>query len=345
MRFDDIWVAGTGGTLGERVPVERAVASGDYSADAAKSTGQVSVAMSRQAPPEMAVAAGRRAVKSAEDGGATVGPDTFYLHSHSHFQGVDMWPAACWIAGELLGTDLRSLPMSVQAASNGSLGSLEIAAHMLIARPHTPSALITVADRFAPPADRWYLSPGMVFGDGAAAAVLTRGSGQLRLRSLVSETDAALEGLSRGDEPFRTAPQPGSDMRGRTRAFLAHGGLSLKDVRRRSAERTHSVVTRALDEAGKSLGDVDWFVTPFVGRALFHDSFVRPFDGFTPKNTVHELGLTTGHLGPADGLYALHHLIRDDLLAPGATVLVLGTGMGFTFSAAVLTREDTPCVR
>ncbi|WP_066362988.1 ketoacyl-ACP synthase III family protein [Herbidospora mongoliensis] len=345
MRFDDIWVAGTGGTLGERVPVERAVACGDYSADAAKSTGQVSVSMSRQAPPEMAVSAGRRAIKSAEDGGAVLDPDTFYLHSHSHFQGVDMWPAACWIAGELLGTDLRGMPMSVQAASNGSLGSLEIAANMLTARPEVPSALITVADRFAPPADRWYLSPGMVFGDGAAAAVLTRSSGRLRLRSLVSETDATLEGLSRGDEPFRSAPQPGADMRNRTRSFLAHSGLSLKDVRRRSADRTHSVVTRALDDAGKSLDEIDWFVAPFVGRALYQDSFIRPFDGFTPRNTLLELGLSTGHLGPADGLYALHHLIRDDLIAPGASVLVLGTGMGFTFSAAVLTREDTQCVR
>ncbi|WP_061300555.1 ketoacyl-ACP synthase III family protein [Herbidospora cretacea] len=345
MRFDDIWVAGTGGTLGERVPVERAVASGDYSAEAARSTGQVSVSMSRQAPPEMAVAAGRRAVKTAEDTGAHVGPDTFHLHSHSHFQGVDMWPAACWIAGELLGTDLRGMPMSVQAASNGSLASLEIAANTLTARPELPSALITVADRFAPPADRWYLSPGMVFGDGAAAAVLTRNSGLLRLRSLVSETDAALEGLSRGDEPFRSAPQPGADMRGRTRAFLAHSGLSLKDVRRRSAERTHSVVTRACDEAGVPLEDLDWFVTPFVGRALHQDSFLRPFDGFTPRNTLLELGLATGHLGPADGLYALHHLVRDDLIAPGASVLVLGTGMGFTFSAAVLTREDTTCAR
>ncbi len=176
--------------------------------------------------------------------------------------------------------------------------------------------------------------------------MLTRGSGRLRLRSLVSETDATLEGLSRGDEPFRSAPQPGADMRGRTRSFLAHSGLSLKDVRRRSADRTHSVVTRALDEAGLELQDqIDWFVAPFVGRALYQDSFIRPFDGFTPRNTLLELGLATGHLGPADGLYALHHLVRDDLIAPGASALVLGTGMGFTFSAAVLTREDTTCVR
>jgi 3-oxoacyl-[acyl-carrier-protein] synthase III len=339
MRFDDIWISGTGGTLGDLVPIGRAVEDGSYSAEVAESTGMVSVAQSSQAPPEMAVTAGRQALKEAAAHGTEIGPDTLYLHSHSHFQGVDMWPAACWIGGELLGTRMAGMPMTVSAASNGSLACLEIAASMLSGRPELPSALITVADRFAPPTDRWYLSPGMVFGDGAASAVVTRGGGRLRLLSCVSETDAALEGLSRGDEPFRTAPEERPDMRRRTREFLARGELSLRDVRSRSADRTASVVSRALSDAGLSMDGIDWLVTPFVGRALFKESFVRPLDS-VPGNTLAELGLTIGHLGPADQLYGLDHLLREELLEPGARVLLIGTGMGFTFSAAVLAADN-----
>jgi len=338
MRFDNIWIAGTGGTLGAFEPVAAAVADGRYSADAAESTGMVSYARSTQAPPEMAVTAGRQAVKEAAEKGARVDADTVLLHSHGHFQGIDLWPAACWIARELLGEQVDSTPMTVNAWSNGSLAALDVAASTLIARPDVPSALITLADRFAPPTDRFHTSPGMVFGDGAAAGVVTRDTGRLRLRSLVSRTDTVLEGLSRGAEPFRTAPEGQPDMRRRTREFLASGEVSLKGVHTRTADCTRRVVGRALDEAGVTADEIDWFLTPFVGRTLYRESFVRPL-GITPRNTVHELGLTIGHLGPCDQMYGLDHLLRNDLLNPGDRILVIGTGMGFTFSAAVLTAD------
>jgi 3-oxoacyl-[acyl-carrier-protein] synthase III len=117
---------------------------------------------------------------------------------------------------------------------------------------------------------------------------------------------------------------------------VACGELSLRDVGMRTAERTRSVVTRALADAEVDGADVDWLVGPFIGRTLFNDSFVKPLD-FTPKNTLLDFGLTIGHLGAADQLYALNHLLDEGLLEPGGRVLAIGTGMGFTFSAAVLT--------
>ncbi|MGV9253711.1 ketoacyl-ACP synthase III family protein [Streptomyces sp. NPDC003697] len=338
MRFDNIWIAGTGGTLGAFEPVAAAVAGGRYSAEAAESTGMVSYARAAQAPPEMAVTAGRQAVKEAAEKGVRVDTDTLLLHSHGHFQGIDLWPAACWIARELLGEHVDSTPTTVNAWSNGSLAALDVAASTLIARPDVPSVLITLADRFAPPTDRFYTSPGMIFGDGAAAGVVTRDTGRLRLRSLVSRTDTVLEGLSRGAEPFRTVPEGQPDMRRRTREFLASGEVTLRDVHTRVGDCTRQVVGRALDEAGITADEIDWFLTPFIGRTLYNESFIRPL-GITPRNTVHELGLTIGHLGPCDQMYGLDHLLRNDLLTPGDRILVIGTGMGFTFSAAVLTAD------
>lgn len=340
MKFADVWVAGTGGVLGERVPIAEAVAAGRYDPAAAAASQMVSYAVAGQAPPTMAVTAGRTALKEAAEYGVESTPDTLFVHSHTSFQGIDLWPAQCWIAGELLGTQLDEMPMTVDAASNGSLAALGVAATALESRPELPAALITVADRFAPPVDRWNLSPGMVFGDGAAAAVLTRGRGQFRLLSLVSRTDTALEGLSRGDEPFRESPVGVVDTARRTREFLARGELSLRDVRARSADGVRTVVTRALADAGvASVEDIDWYLAPFVGRALYQDGFVRPLPG-KPKRTLADLGLTIGHLGPGDQLYALHHLVEEGLLRPGQRLMLVGTGMGFTFSAAVLTVAD-----
>ncbi|GAA1739806.1 ketoacyl-ACP synthase III family protein [Luedemannella helvata] len=340
MRFDDIWIAGTGATLGDAVPISGAVAAGSYSAEAAESTGMISYSQTAEAPPEMAVTSGRQAIKAAAERGVEVGPASLHLHSHAGFQGIDQWSAACWIAGELIGTRLDTMPITVAAWSNGSVASLDVAAGMLSANPALPSALITLADRFGPPGNRFYTSPGMVFGDGAAAAVLTRGGGRLRLVSCVAEADTVLGGLSRGDEPFRLSPSPEpADSRRRTREFLARGEVSLRDVRDRTAERIRSVVTRALAEAEVGTAEVDWLVGPFIGRALYHDSFVRPLD-IRPRNTLLELGLTIGHLGAADQIYGLHHLVESDRLDPGSRILLIGTGMGFTFSAAVLTAED-----
>jgi 3-oxoacyl-[acyl-carrier-protein] synthase-3 len=336
MQFDDVWVAGTGGVLGELAPIERALSAGDYDRRAAESSSMVSYSVANAAPPEMAVQAGRAAV--AEAGAVDVEADagTLLIHSHTHFQGIDVWPAECWIAGELLGERLSGIPLSVGAASNGSLASLGVAASMLSANPSMPTALITAADRFGPPVDRWKLSPGMVFGDGAAAAVLARGAGRLRLDSVVSETDTSLEGLSRGDEPFRIVPTLEVDTARRTREFLARGRLTLRDIRDRSADGVRTAVRRALDEAGCALGEMDWVIPPFVGRTLLRDSFLRPL-GLEAPRTLATLGLTIGHLGPADHLFALNHLVAQDLLAPGERLLLIGTGMGFTFSAAVLT--------
>ncbi|MEU9607373.1 ketoacyl-ACP synthase III family protein [Streptomyces sp. NPDC048057] len=339
MRFDDVWIAGTGSVLGDLVPISTAVEDGSYDPLAAESTGMVSYSRAASAPAEMAVAAGRLAVKEAAALGVTTGPDTLHLHGQASFQGIEMWSAPCWIAGELLGTRLPEMPKAVSAWSNGSMAALDIAANALTARPELTTALVTVADRFAPPADRFHTSPGIVFGDGAAAAVLTRGGGRLRLLSHVAETDTVLGGLSRGDEPFRTAPPPERpDMRRRTREFLSRGDVSLRDVIQRTADCTRTVVARALADADVAPDGVDWLLAPYVGRTLYRDSFERPLD-LEPRHTLAELGRTIGHLGSVDQLHSLDHLIGHDLLEPGQRLLLIGTGMGFTFSAAVLAAD------
>jgi 3-oxoacyl-[acyl-carrier-protein] synthase-3 len=175
----------------------------------------------------------------------------------------------------------------------------------------------------------------MVFGDGAAAAVLARGHGQVRLVSCVSEADTALVGLARGNEQFATASQGPPDSRRRTREFLATGELTLADVRRSSADHVRSVVHRALEDAELTIDDVDWYLPPFVGRDMFRESFVEPLPPMRAR-TLLSTGLTIGHLGAADHLFAVDHLLAEGVLTPGDRVLLLGTGMGFTFAAAVL---------
>ncbi|REK89812.1 3-oxoacyl-ACP synthase [Streptomyces inhibens] len=337
MRYDDLWIKGTGSYLGELRPVAPDIAAGRYAEKDAREAGTVSVSTADLAPPEMAVRAGRDALAAA---GTTRPSSTLHLHGSTYFQGLDMWPAACWIAGQLLGETLDTLSMQASALSNSSLACLELAGSLLAGRPDLSGALLTCADRFAPPGvDRWNIDSGMAFGDGAAAAVLGRGGGALRVLSVVSYTDTSLEGLQRGDEAFHPVSPTALEtlpMRRRAREFFAQGTMAPKEARQRSVDAVQRVVTAALDEAGCSIGEARWVVPPFVGRRLFESGFVEPL-GLDPERTLFEFGLTTGHLGSVDQLLSLDHLLGNGLLRPGDRVVLIGTGMGFTFTCAVLT--------
>jgi 3-oxoacyl-[acyl-carrier-protein] synthase-3 len=331
VRFDDVWITGTGGVLGELLPVRQAVADGRYAAADAAEAGMTSVSVSAASPPEMAVRAGRLALGTATPG--------LHLHGAARFQGIDLWSASCWIAHQLLPGPLPGLSLQVNALCNSGLAALELAATMLTARQDLHEALVTVADWFPESAvDRWNLDSGVLLGDGGAAAVLGRGGGALKLLSCVSWTDPSLEGLQRGEEPFHAASPAALKplvLRRLAREFYAVSGRSPASVVATHITGVRTVVAQALAEADTTIAEARWAVPPFVGRTSFRFGYADPL-GLDPARTLLDLGLSTGHMGGADHLYALDHLRRADLLAPGDKVVLIGVGGGFTFSCAVL---------
>jgi 3-oxoacyl-[acyl-carrier-protein] synthase-3 len=338
MRFDDIWITGTGGVLGDLVPVAEAVEGGACAPRDAAESGMVSVSHCDLAPPELAVRAGRAALRAS---GGTAARPALHLHGACWFQGLDMWSAACRISGELLGgAPLEGLSVQVSALSNGSLACLELAASVLAGRPDVPAALVTAADRFHPSGlDRWNFDSGVVMGDGAGAAVLARGTGgRLKLLSCASSSDPALADVQFGAGPLEERPgaAPGPlVLRERVRQTFGLGVHTPASVLYRHVEGVHRVVETALKDAGSTVDDLRWVVTPFVGRALFRAGYADPL-GLDPRRTLHEFGLRVGHLGAADQLVGLDHLVRGGGLRPGDRICLIGVGIGFTFSAAVV---------
>ncbi|MEV4258715.1 3-oxoacyl-ACP synthase, partial [Spirillospora sp. NPDC049652] len=200
MRCDGLFLAGLAHCLPSPVDVAEAVADGRYAPSdlAADEYASITVATD-QAPPEMAVAAARSALRRA---GLPPSEVALLLHASAWFQGIDYWPAASYVHREVLGDAGRYAPaLDVQQMCAGALGAVELAASYLAADPSRVSALVTTADRFDGPGfDRWRADlPGLVYGDGAAAVVLGR-AGFARLLSVSTVVDTALEGLYRGDE-------------------------------------------------------------------------------------------------------------------------------------------------
>lgn len=321
MKFDDVWIQGTGRHAGEPRPAPAHVTA---------HTGIVSVAWSGLSGPELAVRAGRQALDAAGPG--AVGP---HLHGAMAYPGLDIWSVSCWVADQL--AVVPALSMQVSALCNTSVAGIETAASLLTGRPDFARVLLTVGDRFPESAiDRFEVDPEIALGDAGAAAVLGRGGGQARVLSCVSRTDPSLEGLQRGDEPFRDRPADGpAVVRKRTRQFFAAGTRTPASVVQAHVDGVRAVVETALAEAGTSVGEVRWAVPPFVGANAFEHGYERPL-GLRRDRTLFEFGLGLGHLGGGDHLFALDHLLRDGLVERGDRIVLIGVGGGFTFTCAVL---------
>ncbi|MFC5185563.1 ketoacyl-ACP synthase III family protein [Actinomadura harenae] len=343
MRYDGLFLTGSSHHLPAPIGVEEAVADGRYNPfdQAADEYASITVATG-EAPPEMAAAAARVALRRA---GTPPSGIALLLHASTWFQGIDYWPAAAYVHREVLGDDGRYAPaLDVQQMCAGSLGALELAASYLTADASRGFALVTTADRFGGPTfDRWRADVrGLVYGDGAAAAVIGR-RGFARILSVSTVVDTALEGMYRGDEPFATAPGRTVDVRARRAAFAAPANLRRPagGVGERIASGLTECVARTLNEAGLTIGDIDRAVFPNVGLRVLRNHYAEPL-GLDVARTTWDWGRRTGHIGAADQLTGLTHLAESGLLEPGDRVLLVGIGAGFSWTCAALETITRP---
>ncbi|GAB3483385.1 ketoacyl-ACP synthase III family protein [Nocardiopsis coralliicola] len=342
MRYDDLRIAAAASRLPEKVTLAEAERDGMCDAGTLWRTDVASVCISAgESAPEMAAEAARRAVRRA---GCRPGEIDLVLHASVYYQGHDLWPAASFVQHAALGN--RCPAIDVSQMSNGGMAALELAAGYLSADAGRRQALVTTGDRFCPPGyDRWRSDPGTICGDGGTAAVLSRGSGFARIRSLATRCDSSLEQMSRGDDPFGPAPfshRPRVDLDAGRRSFV--GGAGIDAVLRAIDQGQREVVDQVLDEAGAKMGDIDRFILPSLGRSRLKAHFLDPF-GIDVERTTWALGREMGHLGAGDQVALLGLMADSGALRPGHRCLVAGVGQGFSWSAAVLEILSPPSDR
>jgi len=172
--------------------------------------------------------------------------------------------------------------------------------------------------------------------DGAAAAVLSRRAGFARVVAMTSSTDPELEELGRDTERFHDAPVPGGrplDLRTFKRRYLTRVGFP--ELSRRLTDGLVENVAGTLGDAGCALAEVDLFVLPNLGRDLMQWEFLDPL-GISVEQTSWDNARRIGHLGAGDQFANLAHLAETDRLLPGMRVLMVGVGLGFSWTSALL---------
>jgi 3-oxoacyl-[acyl-carrier-protein] synthase-3 len=317
-----------------------AVKSGECEASWAKHSGWKSV---RVAPldypaPYFAVTAGRRALATAGFSARDVGAVSYGYVLHP---GIDAHNSAGTVARRVgipagpfapttRGDGCHGIPLAIEAACQ----------HLVLATDAPDHALVTCGDIWrAPTFKRWTPGFDAPFGDGGAAAVITRRPGGLRIRSTAAETDPGLEALYRGNMPWgigNVHPGRPYDLGRRVLEFFAK--CPDFEVRIRMAKTVRAAVTRALADAGlDNIGQIAHVVTPFARESVLREQYVEVL-GLHASQLARtlRLGPRIGHLGAADLLVILANLMAGGAVSPGAYVLLLGDGSGFTASAAVL---------
>lgn len=340
MRWESVYLAGLGTWLPRPVPVRDAVDAGVIGPEWIDDYGYESVLVAEDvAPPDMAVEAAQTAVKRS---GAAPEDFSLILHGSTWFQGLDIWPAASYIAGRTIGDNVPGF--DVQQRCSVGVSALELAAGQLATgvRPGH-AALVTTADRFGPAGvTRWTLRPGVAYADGATATVLSTRGGFARLLSTSTIADNTLEGLARGSEPFTAV----STAAGRTilleeRAEQYRKAHDESEISLRQARAMFKVKLEALSHAGVEMDDISYVIIPGTGRAKgefqLHDVL-----GVPEERTTWAFAKRTGHVGTGDYCAALEHLVVTGAVGEGDRVMLYGIGAGFTCSAAVVELLEAP---
>ncbi|MFG3255721.1 ketoacyl-ACP synthase III family protein [Streptomyces sp. NPDC048172] len=334
-------MAGTGVWLPGPVTAWSAVEAGDYDPEqhAADELIAVRVASDDVAPPDMAVHAAVAAVKRAESAGLDPEGVGLLLHTSIWFQGVEMWPAASYVAGHALGSSVPAL--GVRQECNAGVGALEIAAGQLAAGLAGEAAMVTTADRFGEPMiRRWSSEPGFVYGDGGTAVLLSRRSGFATLLSTATGVDNTLEAVMRGSG-FRPVPtREPLDLNGRVAHYMKHHG-GMRRASTRVAGIVRETVGTALADAGVALDEITRIVVPASGRSRMDWQAQQVLD-IPLERSSWEFARQVGHLGAGDQFAGLNHLVEHRHLRAGDTVLLVGGGSGFSCTCAVLRIDDEP---
>nr|AFV71337.1 PyrK3 [Streptomyces rugosporus] len=347
MRTPGIYLSGVGAYLPESVSVQEALARGLCSPDTAaalEEQGWTGTSIAGDVPaPEMALHAGREAV--AQWGGDPADLDLL-LYADVWHQGPDGWVPQLYLQHHLTGGN--PLAMEVRQGCTSVIGALNLAAGYLMGKGAggSRSALVVSADNFGTPmVDRWGAGRDWNSGDGAAAGVLSTEPGFAELLAINATAIPQAEEMHRCGEPMfpptvtlgRTLDF-GARMEAYHRKLFAEGVA--EDFTLTLYQRSKACVENTLEEAGVPLDKVRHIIINNCSRQDTDVQFLGMFRLPLAKTTW-EFGRTIGHVGAADHLLSLHHLLTNGKLAPGDHVLVVGMAPGITYGCAVLTVHDT----
>ncbi|WP_225839747.1 3-oxoacyl-[acyl-carrier-protein] synthase III C-terminal domain-containing protein [Streptomyces sp. NK08204] len=323
-----LYIASAAAELPPALPVADAIRDGSYSQESADIAGYSAVTIAEESSTIFDLASAAALSATAR----TTVPSTD-IRSVLFVSVFPFTHPALYNIPAAIAESVRSPCAFATQLSNAScaagVDALVMAGHRLLVTDER-AALVVAGDLWRQPhIDRFNCNPNFVFADGAAAVVLSRDVGYARLLSGATLTDPTLSGLH-ADVPTARTPV---DITARARAFF-ETRMDPDEVHARLEAALTSTIDAALSLAGVSMDDVAYALLPAIGRTFLQrylDMLKIPI-----SRTTWDYYATTSHIGPGDQFSALTYLMDNDRCGSGDVILLIGEGVGFQFSVAVL---------
>lgn len=212
----------------------------------------------------------------------------------------------------------------IQAVCSGFVFALATADNFL-KQGMFKTCLVIGAETFSRILDWEDRSTCVLFGDGGGAVVL---------QAEETEDDTADEGVI--GHYIRTDGRKGDllyvDGGVSSTGTIGHVRMNGPQVFKHAVANISSAVKKVVDEAGKQVADIDWFVP--------HQANQRILDGVAKKLGIDENRVVStvsqhGNTSAASIPLALDAAMRDGRIQPGQLVLVEAMGGGFTWGASL----------
>ena len=202
----------------------------------------------------------------------------------------------------------------------GFLSALDVAARGIATGPSAVAVVVSeIGSRYIPPDDP---RPFFVFGDAAAAVVVTPATDGAGILGSVLRNDAGNAGGVRLAHPGHTGT--------RETIRFTQPNARMLDL---ALELLRDSTAAVLAQAGLDLDAVDW-ILPHQPNGVMLDAFVRTLavDAAKVVPVVHD----TGSVGAASIPVSLDRLASSGRLRGGDRLLMIGVGAGLSSGATLL---------
>ena len=268
---------------------------------------------------DLATAASRRALSSS---GTT--PDGLDLIVCATSTPDETFPATATRVQARLGMN-QGAAFDVQAVCSGFVYALSVADNFIRAG-QAKTALVVCAETFSRILDWQDRSTCVLFGDGAAALVLSafEGNGNADDRGVLS-THIYSDG--RHHDALYVDGGPGST---RTTGYLRMEG---REVFRHAVVRMAEAIDTALESNGLTPGDIDWLV-PHQANVRIIEAMARRLN--LPEDRVVITVDRHANTSAASIPLALCEAVEDGRIQDGDLILMEAMGGGFTWGSALV---------
>lgn len=220
--------------------------------------------------------------------------------------------------------------MDIQAACSGFLYALSIAKayvesgiyrHILVIAAEKMSSFIDYEDR----------TTCILFGDGAAAAVVASEGEGLIINTICLGSDGQLANLAIIPAGGSRHPASLDTVNQRQHFFKMTGN----EVFKHAVRRMSMAARECLSKAGLEESNVSWLV-PHQANLRIIDAIAKQFN--FPENRVYKTLHKYGNTSASSQAIALDELLKEEKLEKGEHILLTAFGGGLTWGASLLTK-------